>query len=260
MCEIITMRQLFIFKNPYRSLGIVLIIVGTVLAPVFYFIVSSPPLAATGISAVILGMTCAAIANARPYTSPDVAQMLLKTGIENTAALLEEFGLSDKAIYVPLASSEGKSRALIPLSAAWKENSQAAIKDFTKVAGRLIIRYGPEAEDKAIAVTTTGSVSFDMLENKPGAAAIEIEAALNYLLVGIFDIAKGVLVVIADSKVTVRIDDPRIDFENSLYYQCVGSPIASIAATVIAEAINNPVRIRTEARKKKKIELVLEIL
>jgi len=248
------------FKNPYRGLGIVLTIAGAVLSPIFYFILDSPPLTATGISAVILGMTCGAIANARPDISPEAAQMLLKTGIENTAALLEEFGLNDKAVYMPSVSWEGKPRALMALSAPRKENSQAALNNFVKVAGRLIIRYGPGTEDMAIAVATPGSVSFSMLESKPGASAIEIEAALNYLLTGIFDIAKGVLVVMADSKATVFIDDPRIDIENSLYYQCIGSPIASIAATVIAEAVSKPVRIRSEANKKRKMEIVLEIL
>ena len=71
---------------------------GAVLAPMFYFIVGSAPLTATGISSIILGFTCVAIANARPYISPEACQMLLRTGMENTAALLEELGLNKKAI------------------------------------------------------------------------------------------------------------------------------------------------------------------
>ena len=99
-----------------------LAIVGAILAPIFYFIVGSPPLTATAISAVILGFTCIAIANSRPYLSPEAAQMLLKTGMENTTALLEELGLQNKATYLP-STADSQSRALIPLM----ENSGTTI-------------------------------------------------------------------------------------------------------------------------------------
>ena len=102
-------------KNPYRLLGIILAVGGAVLSPIFYFIVGSAALTASAISAVILGITCIAVANARPYLSPEAAQLLLKTGIENTASLLEELGLSNKAIYMP-SDGTGKAKALIPLS------------------------------------------------------------------------------------------------------------------------------------------------
>jgi hypothetical protein len=241
-------------KNPYQILGIVLAIVGAILAPVFYFIVGSPPLAATAISAVILGFTCIAIANSRPYLSPEAVQVLLKTGMENTTALLEELGLQNKATYLP-STVDSQSRALIPLGA-----NDGTITIPEKLPKRLIVRYGPNAEDMAIAVTTPGNVSIELLENKPGPTADEMEIALNYLLTGVLDIAHNVTVHVMDAKVEVKISGPKMSYENNWYYKCLGSPIASIAAAVVAEALKKPLRIAEESYQRTEGVVVLEIL
>ena len=243
-----------VIKNPYQVLGIVLAIAGAILAPIFYFIVGSPPLTATAISAVILGFTCIAIANSRPYLSPEAAQVLLKTGMENTTALLEELGLQNKATYLP-STSDSQSRAVIPL--VDKVGTNIVAENLPK---RLIVRYGPNSEDMAIAVTTPGNVSIGLLENKPGPTADEIETALNYLLTGVLDIAHNVSVHITDAKVEVKITAPKMSYENTWYYRCLGSPIASITAAVVAEALKKPLKITEEKYEKNEGTVVLEIL
>ena len=241
-------------KNPYRVLGIVLAVTGAMLSPVFYFIIGSPPLTATAISAVILGFTCIAIANSRPYLSPEAAQMLLKTEMENTTALLEELGLQNKATYLP-STSKSQSRALIPLVDNSGNNIIAE-----NIPKRLIVRFGPNSEDMAIAVTTPGNVSIELLESKPGPTAEEMETAMNYLLTGVLDIAHNVSVQIIDSKVEVKINAPKMSYENIWYYKCLGSPIASIIAAVAAEALNKPLRIAEEQYQKNEGVIILEIL
>jgi hypothetical protein len=42
--------------------------------------------------------------------------MILETGIENITAFLEEFGLNDKAIYLPYTMRTGNAQVLIPLN------------------------------------------------------------------------------------------------------------------------------------------------
>ena len=241
-------------KNPYRVLGIVLAVTGAMLSPVFYFIIGSPPLTATAISAVILGFTCIAIANSRPYLSPEAAQMLLKTGMENTTALLEELGLQNKATYLP-STSKSQSRAIIPLVDNTGNNIIAE-----NIPKRLIVRFGPNSEDMAIAVTTPGNVSIELLETKPGPTAEEMETAMNYLLTGVLDIAHNVSEQIIDSKVEVKINAPKMSYENIWYYKCLGSPIASIIAAVAAEALNKPLRIAEEQYQKNEGVIILEIL
>ena len=244
-------------KNPYFLLGIILAVAGAVLAPVFYFIIGSPPLTAVGISAVILGITCIAIANARPYLSPEAARLLLRTGIENTAALLEELGLSHKAVYLPPDGS-ARSRAVIPLEASYTGFPQSSLKSGSY--NRLIVRYGSGATDMAISVVTAGSVSLELLENQPGSAESDIEAALNYLLTGVLDIARGTSVNIAGRDISVQIKDARMGYANVWYYRSLGSPVASIAAAVTAAALGRPVRIKEESEADGKTTILLETL
>jgi hypothetical protein len=119
------------------------------MAPIFYFIIGSVPLTAVGLSTLILGLTCAVLANARPYISPEASRVLLKTGMENTAALIEELGIQTRAIYLPSSLRNGQPQALIPLVA---HPDSFQFKE--KLPGRLIVRYGPGADDMALAVTT----------------------------------------------------------------------------------------------------------
>lgn len=59
-----------ITKNPYRVLGLGLCIGGSLFASASHFIVGSEALTSVGISTAILGFTCIALANTRPYVSP----------------------------------------------------------------------------------------------------------------------------------------------------------------------------------------------
>jgi len=176
-------------SNSYRFLGLVLCFTGAVLAPVFYFLVGSQPLTAVSLSAIMLGFTSLAISKARPYVSPEACQMLLATGTENIAALLEELGLRNRAIYLPSSVQDGFTRAIIPLV-----EGDISSDLQRKLPGRLIVRYGKNSDSVAIAVTTPGSVCVKMLETKPGPTVADIESALTYVLTGMLDIADSVTV------------------------------------------------------------------
>jgi hypothetical protein len=242
-------------SNPYRALGIGLSIAGAAIAPVFYFIVGSAPLAAAGISAVILGFTCIALADARPYLSPEACRLLLRTGMENTAALLEELGIKNKAIYLPAALRDGHVQALIPLA---EKSDLRNLRQ--KLPGRLIVRYGPNPEDMALALTTAGSVNLQMLPDKPGPTADEIESSIVYLLSGVLDVADGAKVNMVEPRINVEIRGSRLGYSDIWYYRCLGSPIASIAAAVSSEALEKPIRIVQESQNKKEHKIELEIL
>jgi hypothetical protein len=244
-----------VLNNPYRLLGIILAGVGALAAPLFYFVVGSVPLAATAISAIILGLTCILLANTRPYISPEACQMLLKTGMENTSALLEELGIRNKAVYLPSALRDGHPQALVPLVG---EGDFSRVKD--KLPGRLIVRYGPGSDEMAIAVTTAGSLNLDLLPNKPEPTADSLESSLNYILTGVLDIASGVTVNMVDSRVNVEVSGAKLTYENIWYYRCLGSPLASIAAAITCEALDKPVRIVEENGRKGKSLITLEIL
>lgn len=241
--------------NRYQVLGLGFVIAGAIFAPVSYFIIESVPLTAIGISLLILGFTCIALANTRPYISPEACQVILKTGMENTAALLEELGLRNKAVYLPSVMRDGRPQALIPLV---DDEEIGRVKG--KLPGRLIVRYGARPDDLAIAVTTPGSINMDMLEERPGPTADEIETAVTYILVGLLDLASSVSVNVLDGRVEVEIGDPRLGYEDIWYYRCLGSPLASIAAAISCEALSKPVRVAQESYDGGKGRIELEVL
>lgn len=242
-------------SNPYRVLGLGLCLAGTIFAPISYFIIGSVPLTAVGMSAIIIGFTCIALANARPYISPEACEVILKTGMENTAALLEELGIRNKAVYLPSSMRDGHPQALIPLG---EDRDIQRVKG--KIPGRLIVRYGVNPDDMAIAVTTPGSINIDMLETKPGPTSGEIEAAVTYILTGLLDIANSVTVNLLDAQVNVEISGPKLHYEDIWYYRCLGSPIASIVAAISSEALEKPIRIKEEDYSKGKSRIILEVL
>ena len=242
-------------NNPYRILGIGLCLAGAIFAPVSHFLVNSVPLTAIGISAIMIGFTCVALANARPYISPEACQLMLKTGMENTASLLEELGLTNKAIYLPSAMRDGHPQAIVPLI----DNGAIHFTGET-LPGRLIVRYGVNADDMAISVTTPGSINIDMLETMPGPESEEIETAINYILTGVLDIADSVSVTMVDGRLEVDVKNPRLLFEDIWYHRCMGSPVASIAAAISTEALGKPIRVMEESSTGGRTRISLEVL
>ena len=228
---------------------------GAVFASLAYFILNSVPLTAMGISAIIIGFTCIALANTRPGISPEACEMILKTGMENTAALLEELGLRNKAIYLPSTMRDGHPQALIPL--VTNGDIQRLKK---KIPGRLIVRYGASPDDMAIAVTTPGRINIDMLETRPGPTAEEIKAAATYILTGLLDLANSVTVALSDTQVKAEVKGSRLPYEDVWYYRCLGSPIASIVAAISSEALDKPVRVKEENYHRGKSSIILEVL
>lgn len=242
-------------RNPYRRLGLVLSLSGAVLAPVFYFVAVSVPLTALALSAIILGLISAMLGNARPEITPEASQMMLQTGVENIAALLEELGLTARAIYLPSPDNGGRPKALIPL----KEDG--VLPDGKDIPDRLIARYGPNLESMCLVVTTPGSVSLDDMAVVRGGGPDQIENALNQILVGVMDLADSVSLHIQEQGLLVDVARPKLKYENIWYYRCLGSPLASVVATVASQALARAVRIKSEtATGKNNTRIELEVL
>ena len=242
-------------NNPYRLLGTGLIIAGTAFAPMAYFIINSIPVTAIALSAIMIGFTSFALSIARPQISPEASKMILETGMENIAALLEELGLNNKAIYLPSVMRTGNAQALIPLS---EDTNIQKIKG--KIPGRFIVRYGDNPGDMAIAFTAPGSTELNRLEIKPGPTSSEIEQALTYVLTGLLDIANSVSVHLREKQLHIEVTGSKLHYENVRYYRCIGSPIAAIVATVASDGLGKPIRIKEESYQKGVSTIQLEVL
>ena len=242
-------------NKPYQMFGMGFAVAGAIFAPVAYFLINSIPLTVIALSSVMIGLTGIALAASRPQISPEAAQMILETGMENTAALLEELGLISKAVYLPSAMRIGNAQALIPLNGDIDVNR---IKD--KIPRRLIVRWGDNPGDIAIAVTAPGGTGLNRLEIKPGPTSSEIEQAATYVLVGLLDIADSIEVHLSNKQFIIEVNGPKLHYENVWYYQCLGSPIASIVASIACDGIGKPVRIAEENYRQHKSTIRLEVL
>jgi len=228
---------------------------GGAFAIVSHFILDSTPLTALGISMVILGAICLTLARTRPKISPEVSVILLETGLENTAAIVEELGLRAKAIYLPSSLTGGHPRALIPL-----HSNPGLLQIGEVVPGRLIAKYGPAPDDLGILVTTPGSAVTGMLAAETGPSPEELETAITSVLAGMLDVAGGARVNMTGDRVAIEVMSPRLEQRNLWFYQLLGSPLASVVASLAAEALDKPLIIEREMPGKGKLTIELRAL
>lgn len=229
--------------SAYLKLGAGLLVAGGIAAPAFYVIGGSVPLTALGLSAILLGFVALLLARSVPQLPPRAAEALLQAGLENLGGLLEELGLEGRAVYVPSSLGGGKPQALIPL-----HHNAAAPAIGAPVEGRLIVTYGRGPEDVGILVSTPGTAAFQFLDEPPGESSAELEWGLTKILVGALDAVRAVQVSRDGNDFTVRLQGPRLDHGDLKLAGVIGSPLASIAAAVIAEGTRAPVMIAGEER------------
>ncbi len=241
-------------RNSYLLLGAFLALTGVLLAFLSYFVLNSTTLTALGISSTILAGVSLAVGGGQLKIPPEASAILLQSGVENTSAIVEELGLKAKAIYLPSSmTSGGKPQALIPLHS--KPNPPTFGK--TALPKRLIARYGSKPEDVGLLLTTPGSAAAGLVTAKPDSTENDLETALTLVLAGTMSLADGTAVKMEDDRIHVEISNPLLERGKMWVYESLGSPLASIAASVVAEVLDKPIAIETERYSKGKFIIEL---
>ena len=241
-------------KNPYIWAGFGLLIAGSLIALSAYFIFHLVWLTALGICMLIISFILLALGRTIPKLPPEVCTLLLETGIDNMATIVEELGIRTKAVYLPSSLNGGRPQALIPLHA---NPSLPLITE--PLPHRFITRYGTNPDDVGLLFSTVGSTAVGMLESKPGATQVEFESALTSLFTGILGVADRTTVVCDENHIKVEIHNPRIEDKATWCHQCLGGPLASVVASVAAEAWDRPVTIKQEKHLKGRYFVELEV-
>jgi len=242
-------------RNTYTYVGLGLLVAGGLVFLVSYFVLNLTWLTALGISMLILSFIFLALGRTIPKLPPEVSSLLLETGINNIAALVEELGITSKAFYLPSSLTSGSSKALIPL----RDNT--SLSPITEaLPQRLIVKYGANPDDIGLLVTTTGTTAVSMLEIKPGPASDELESALTSLFRGLLGVADRTRVITNGSQINVQIYNPRMENKTTWVHQCLGGPLTSIVASVAAEAWNRPVTIKREDYRRDIYSIELDVL
>ena len=241
-------------QSAYASIGLALLVGGVVAAPIFYFVAGSVPLTALALSAVLLGTIAFFLDRSLPPVPARAAHLLLEAGLANLSGLLEETGVSAPAVYLPSILTEGQPRALIPLSSHGQRPNVSQIN-----SQRLIVEFGPHPDDVGLLVSTPGGGALSLLDERVGSTSAELESALTKLLVGAFDIASTVQVNQENGLVTVRVGGIRLSTGNLWVHKILGTPVASVAAAVVAEGRKAPVVVESEARTKDVVTVRLTV-
>ena len=242
-------------KNLYTWTGLGLLVAGTLVFLSSQFILLLTWLTALGAAMIILSLILLALGSTIPKLPPEFSALLLETGVDNIAAMVEELGVRSRGIYLPSSLTSGRPQALVPLQ------TNHPLSPITKaLPQRLIVRYGTNPDDIGLLFTTPGTVATSMLETTPGPTASELEAALTSLLTGTLGVADGTKVFHNANHIRVEISNPGIENKTDWSHQCLGGPLASIVASVAAEAWNRPVTIRQEEQHKKQYSIDLEVL
>ena len=63
-----------------------------------------------------------------------------------------------------------------------------------------------------------------------------------------------------NNHIEIEINKPRMETTTDLSHQCLGGPLATIAASVAAESWNKPMRIAREEQRKGKYYIELEVV
>lgn len=242
-------------QNAYTRAGLGLLVAAILISPSAYFVFHLTWLTALGICMLILSLILLALGRTIPKLPPEVCSLLLETGIDNITTIVEELGIRNKAIYLPASLTNDQPQALIPLHS---DTSPPAI---TKaLPQRLIVRYGNRPDDIGLLLSTIGSAAIGMLESKPGANSTELESALTSLLTGRLGVADGTTVSYRDNQIKVEIHKPRIENGANWSHHCLGGPLASVVASIAAEAWNKPVTIKQETTHRGKHSVELEVM
>lgn len=242
-------------RNLYTWSGLGLLVAGGLAFLGGYFLLQQVWLQTIGMAMIILGLICVVLGRTIPRISPEISRLLLQTGSENLTRMIEELGVRSGCVYLPSSLTQGKPQALIPL------HTNPALPHITEpLPRRLIVRYGSRPDDVGLVVSTLGSAAISLLDSIPGNTPAEIESALTRLLSGTLGIAGGTRVVSHENHIEIEIRNPRFQDDGDWCQQCLGGPMSSVAATIVAEAWDKPVIIKHEERYPDKCRIELEVL
>ena len=257
-------------RSPFTFLGVSLLAIGlpialtpylllhpTLISPLItrlqltlthFFFMHLTSLTALGASMLILAIVLIALGAGQPGASADIIGMLSDAGLINTALLIREVGPASRAIYLPSSFNGGKARVLLQsLGSKPMPNADNP--------GGMAMQPAPKRADPGILITTLGSLvveRFAPLRNEG-----DLESAISPILVGLTDLADGLKVVEEKHTLVVEVTNPRIRNGDPKIFGRIGSPLASVVASAIAEVKAKPVEILHEAQEGKRYIILI---
>ena len=233
------------------TVGVTLAVAGLTLAASSALLAKSTPLTALGASTALVGVVLWSIHRGQAMMPVEAAELLMEASLGNISAILEEFGVREapKAVYLPSSLCPGGPRALIPLKSSTPERVKVLEK-------RVIAKYGPGEEDIGLLVLTPGSIAASRAELEPTAESLESALSSVVSSLGLADSAK---VAEAQGHIRVEVSNERVRLRETWASRALGSLMASIAASLAAEAYRAPVTVEHEEQRGRSRTILLKV-
>jgi hypothetical protein len=94
------------------------------------------------------------------------------------------------------------------------------------------VQFGPGRDDYGVLIATPGSPALGLIKVPEGGSHRDLEDSLSALLIGALDLVDAVRVGRGSEKIAVEVAHPALPSRSHPAYTVLGSPIASIVATV----------------------------
>jgi len=195
----------------------------------------------------------------RYWSTKDTARssaLLLQSGTENISALVEELGLKSKAVYLPSSITGGKPQALIPLHS----NPPYATLAKSYFPSGLSSNTEPTLKKWACSLQLLDQLFSETIASKPDATEADLESTLTSILSGNLNLADNAKVTIDNDIMHVEVSNPRLENKKMWIYESIGTPLASIVASALAQMLNEPIIIEEDQTLKGKTLLKLKLL
>ncbi|MCS7104629.1 MAG: hypothetical protein NZ954_03585 [Thermofilaceae archaeon] len=205
---------------------------GAVLAVYSYWILSSIPFTALGIGMMIVAASIFTTYREAPYS--DAVAAILEAYTENLARILEEFNAPSKVTYVK------GNKVVIPLTNPPPKLEEVAYD-------RLI--SGSRGNYALILATPK-------LDLEPG----DPEAVLTHVLVDSLGLCDNVRVVTTGDQIIVELVKPREPKSSARFSEVLGPVAAHVASSLLAEALDKPLRLEEWKREGKNVTVTLRVV
>ena len=125
---------------------------------------------------------------------------------------------------------------------------------------RLIVNYGSNPQDVGLLISTPGSTVGKEIKAKPNCSAGELSSALASVLLGTVNLADDVKASFDEGNVWVAVRNPRLMEEDMWIYRSIGTPVASIVASIVAQVLNRPVVIERQILNRDRFAVELKFV
>ncbi|MEM0118140.1 MAG: hypothetical protein QXV32_06810 [Conexivisphaerales archaeon] len=232
-------------RNSYQVFGAFMVGFGLVVSSISYFILSSIPFTALGIGALIIGVASMMLPPS-PVPKSLVSEML-RNSATNIEALLEEFQVSGKALFLP--PREGYVTAFLTIEdvplAEVAESPEIPLRVLSIASGRRGLRIFPPGSELARSAEAYEEQNYEQL--------------LSLIIVDQSELAQSVKVVSKNEQVVVEINRPKVLPKLPRFNRSLGTLPSCIAATCLAFSSGKRVAIEEERVNDDKILLSLRL-